>query len=90
MKNFFSGLFSFFSNPWWVKITTAEPNCVYYFGPFKDETEATQAKQGYIEDLQTEGALKIQTSLHNIPEPAELTIEAENSVGTATMVAVGS
>jgi hypothetical protein len=90
MKNFFSGLLRFFSNPWWVKITTAEPNCVYYFGPFNNEAEATQAKPGYVEDLQKEGALQIQTSLHNIPEPAELTIESEASVSTATMVSVGS
>ncbi|EDX86730.1 conserved domain protein [Synechococcus sp. PCC 7335] len=90
MKNFFSGLFSFFSNPWWVKITTAEPNCVYYFGPFDDEAQATQAKPGYIEDLQKEGALQIQTSLHNIPEPAELTIEPENTASAVTMVPVGS
>ena len=90
MKNFFSGLLSFFSNPWWVKITTAEPNCVYFFGPFDDEVEATQAKPGYIEDLQQEGALQIQTSLHNIPEPAKLTIEAEGTASPATMVPVGS
>jgi len=89
MKNFFNGLLSFFSNPWWVKITTAEPSCIYYFGPFNNESEATQAKPGYIEDLQKEGALQIQTSLHNIPEPAELTIEAETSVNAATMVSVG-
>lgn len=90
MKNFFSGLLSFFSNPWWVKITTAEPNCVYYFGPFDDEAEALQAKPGYVEDLQQEGALQIQTSLHNIPEPTELTIEAGAPVGVAGMVSVGS
>ncbi|MEM8502510.1 MAG: DUF1816 domain-containing protein [Cyanobacteria bacterium P01_D01_bin.1] len=89
MKNFFSGLLSFFSNPWWVKITTAEPNCIYYFGPFDDEAEATRAKPGYVEDLQREGASQIQTSLHNIPEPTELTIEVGATVSTANMVSVG-
>ncbi|MEO0768153.1 MAG: DUF1816 domain-containing protein [Cyanobacteria bacterium J06649_4] len=88
MKNFFSSLFSFLSNPWWVKITTEQPNCVYFFGPYDNEAEATQAKPGFIEDLQQEGALQIQTSLHNIPEPSELTIEIEGSVPAATMMPV--
>lgn len=88
MKNFFSSLFSFFSNPWWVKITTAEPNCTYYFGPFDSELEAAQAKPGFIEDLQQEGALQIQTSLHNIPEPQELTIEVFNTMPSNNMVPV--
>ena len=89
MKNFFSGLFSIFSNSWWVKITTSEPNCVYYFGPFDDELEATQAKPGFIEDLEQEGALQIQTSLQNTPEPRELTIELDASAQPAAMVSVG-
>ena len=88
MKNFFSSLFSFLSKPWWVKITTEQPNCIYYFGPFADEAEATQAKPGFIEDLQQEGALKIETSLHNIPEPSELTIEIEDAIPTASMMPV--
>ena len=88
MKNCFSGLLNFFSNQWWVKITTAEPNCVYYFGPFDDETEAVQAKPGYVEDLQQEGALQIQTSLQNIPEPKELTIEINTAMQSAAMMPV--
>ena len=88
MKNFFSGLLNFFSNQWWVKITTAEPNCVYYFGPFDDETEAVKAKPGYVEDLQQEGALQIQTSLQNIPEPKELTIEINTAMQSAAMMPV--
>ncbi|MEL6899746.1 MAG: DUF1816 domain-containing protein [Cyanobacteria bacterium J06606_4] len=88
MKNFFSSLFSFFSNQWWVKITTAEPNCIYFFGPFDDEAEAIQAKPGYIEDLQQEGALQIQTSLHNMSEPKELTIEVETTSQTPAMMPV--
>ena len=80
MKNFFSSLFSFFSANWWVKITTAEPNCIYYFGPFDSEKEATEAKPGFIEDLEQEGAQRIRTSLQQSAEPAELTLE----LGTAT------
>ena len=87
MKNFFSGLFGFLSNDWWVKITTAEPNCIYFFGPFKKESEAIEAKPGYIEDLEQEGAAQIQTSLQNIPEPAVLTQELDSST---TPTPVGS
>ncbi len=89
MKNFFSGLFGFFSNDWWVKITTSEPNCVYYFGPFKNELEAAQAKPGFVEDLQQEGALQIQTSLQNIKKPKELTVEFDDAVQPAAMIPVG-
>jgi len=87
MKNFFSGLFNFFSTtPWWVKVTTADPNCIYYFGPFDSELEAAQAKPGYVEDLQQEGALQIQTSLHNMPEPQDLTIEIATPLQPAAMM----
>ncbi len=86
MKNFFSGLFSFFSASWWLKITTAEPSCIYYFGPFDSELEAEQAKPGYIEDLQQEGAQQITTSLQQSAEPKELTIETEASLKASVMV----
>ena len=86
MKNFFSSLLSFFSAPWWVKITTAEPNCIYYFGPFDKEQEAEQAKPGYIEDLQQEGAQKIEARLQQSAEPEELTIEVGTSLQPPVMV----
>lgn len=89
MKNFLSGLFGLFSSQWWVKITTVEPNCVYYFGPFEDEDEAVQAKPGYVEDLEQEGALQIQTSLQSGSEPKELTIEFESVAEPAAMASVG-
>jgi len=89
MKNFFSGLFSLFSSKWWVKITTSEPNCVYYFGPFDNEFEATQAQPGFVEDLQQEGALQIQASLQNIQEPEQLTIEFDPSAQPAAAMSMG-
>jgi hypothetical protein len=88
MKNIFSGLFSFFSTPWWVKITTAEPNCIYYFGPFNSEAEAEQAKPGYIEDLEQEGAQNITSSLQQSAEPELLTIESEESLRSSMMMSV--
>ena len=86
MKNFFSSIFSFFSTSWWVKITTAEPNCIYYFGPFNSEAEAAQSKPGFIEDLEGEGALHIQSSLQQSGKPEQLTIEAESSVKPPAML----
>jgi len=88
MKNFFSNLFSFFSASWWVKITTAEPNCVYYFGPFDSEREALQAKPGYIEDLEQEGAQRIRTSLQQSAEPEKLTIELGATAPASMMASV--
>ncbi|MGC1309475.1 MAG: DUF1816 domain-containing protein [Phormidesmis sp.] len=86
MKNFFSNLFGLFSTPWWVKITTAEPSCIYYFGPFDSEAEAIAAKPGYVEDLKGEGAQQIQTSLHHGSEPKELTVELEASLQSSVMM----
>lgn len=79
MKNFFSSLFNFFSTPWWVKIATAEPNCVYYFGPFSSEREAIQHQPGFVEDLQQESAQGLEVSILNCATPTQLTIEFEPS-----------
>ncbi len=86
MKNLFSSILSFFSTAWWIKITTAEPNCIYYFGPFDNESKAAQAKFGFIEDLESEGAQQIQSSLQQSREPEQLTIEMESTVQPATMI----
>ncbi len=77
-----------FSTPWWVKITTADPHCIYYFGPFDSEAKAVQAKPGYVEDLQKEGAQQIQTILQHSSEPEELTIEMERPIQSSVMMPV--
>lgn len=90
MKNFFNSIFGFFSNSsWWVKVTTVQPNCIYYFGPFDSEQEALQARPGYIEDLEGEGAERISTSLQKSAEPNELTIELGSVAPASVMVSVG-
>ncbi|MEO1673227.1 MAG: DUF1816 domain-containing protein, partial [Cyanobacteria bacterium J06631_2] len=33
--------------PWWVKIATNEPKCVYYFGSFVSKENAIDALPGY-------------------------------------------
>ena len=87
MKNFFSSLFGFAATPWWIKITTAEPNCIYFFGPFESEAEALNHQPGFIEDLEGENAQQIETSLQRSEAPDQLTIELESSKQTATVSA---
>lgn len=61
-------------SPWWVKITTIHPFCIYYFGPFQHQTEATVAEYKYIEDLMAEKAHGISTEIVQ-DRPQTLTIE---------------
>ncbi len=58
---------------WWVKITTTTPYCIYYFGPFDSQAEATIAQDGYIEDLMTENAIGINVDIKQ-DQPTVLTI----------------
>jgi Domain of unknown function (DUF1816) len=58
---------------WWVEITTNTPNCTYYFGPFLSSDEAIAHQPGYLEDLRTEGAQDIHTSVKRC-RPIQLTV----------------
>lgn len=58
---------------WWVEITTQDPTCVYYFGPFLSAQEAKAEMPGYLEDLEHEGAKEIQAMVKRC-QPAELTV----------------
>lgn len=57
----------------WVEIVTENPTCTYYFGPFLDNGEAEAAKNGYVEDLHSEGAHIASLSVKRC-KPDELTI----------------
>lgn len=59
--------------PWWVKIETEAPVCLYYFGPFDSKEEANKLRPGYVEDLLCEGAQSIKTVIENA-DPERLTI----------------
>jgi hypothetical protein len=61
--------------PWWVEVTTEDPRCLYYFGPFASSQEASAHQGGYVEDLQGEGARGIGVALKQCPEPPVLTVE---------------
>lgn len=58
---------------WWVEILTEKPNCTYYFGPFLSSEEAKLASQGYLEDLEIEGAQDITVNVKRC-KPYNLTI----------------
>ena len=69
LTNFFHGL----GWAWWVEIVTQTPDCTYYFGPFLSTKEATNALNGYVEDLEQEGAVGIQVQVKRC-KPQSLTI----------------
>lgn len=62
------------SLPWWLEIFTANPRCLYYFGPFEGAEEARSQQVGYLEDLQQEGAEGITVHLKQ-GHPSQLTQE---------------
>lgn len=59
--------------PWWVKIVTVKPECIYYFGPFDSQLEARESQSGYIEDLTEEKAAGISIEIKQA-RPKLLTI----------------
>lgn len=66
----------FFKNsntPYWVKIITDQPKCVYYFGPFDNHQEAKINQNGYIEDLMSEKASGIYVEIKKY-KPKILTV----------------
>lgn len=69
---------SFGKGNWWVEITTNEPFCKYYFGPFEHPQEAENLRPGYVEDLEKEGAKEIKAVIKRC-QPAKLTIFEEKN-----------
>lgn len=62
---------------WWVKIQTTNPQCIYYFGPFINATDAYLHQAGYIKDLLAEGAEITDIRLLQQYQPEKLTIDSE-------------
>ncbi len=62
---------------WWIEVTTSDPSCIYYFGPFSSSAEATALCPGYVDDLVSEGAEEIYTVIKRC-NPSELTKWAPN------------
>ena len=64
---------SLLNHPWWIKIKTRSPNCLYYFGPFDRKEQAQALQSGYVKDLLDEGAKDIQLVIEKAG-PKQLTI----------------
>lgn len=58
--------------PWWIKVRTQGPDCIYYFGPFDSKSEAKLLQAGYLEDLIQEGAKNIKLAIEKA-HPENLT-----------------
>ncbi len=63
---------------WWVEVTTDNPRCVYYFGPFPSKEVAQTHQGGYVEDLEQEGAADIKINIQRC-KPSNLTIYDEKA-----------
>lgn len=59
--------------PWWVQISTQQPNNQFYFGPFGTSHEAESQVPGYVADLNEEGAEDITFEIQQC-QPEQLTI----------------
>jgi hypothetical protein len=64
----------FLGQAWWIEVSTTQPRCTYYFGPFADVKEAESAVKGHIEDLESESAKGIQAIVKRC-KPERLTID---------------
>ena len=70
---------SIFNLPYWVEISTQQPECIYYFGPFNNGREARKMQGGYIEDLMGERATGIDVKIKRCM-PTQLTIAKEEEL----------
>ena len=73
VKQLFTGFLQRFSTPWWAEVTSIKPKCIYYFGPFETSSEAKIAYPGYIDDLDSEGAIGLLVVIKRC-KPDRLTI----------------
>ncbi len=78
MKEALTKVLQFLGLAFWVEIVTDHPHCTYYFGPFSTQQEAAASKAGYVEDLETEGALGILVNIKRC-KPTNLTIFDESA-----------
>jgi Domain of unknown function (DUF1816) len=62
---------------WWIEISTVQPKCTYYFGPFASAWEAQMASSGFVEDLEDEFAQGIKMQIDRRCQPDLLTIECD-------------
>jgi hypothetical protein len=73
IKEFMIGFSQAARQSWWVEVSTYEPQCVYYFGPFDRSIDAEAACPGYLEDLSCEGAIGVHSTVKRC-HPSALTL----------------
>ena len=76
MKEVLLSILNFLGLAWWIEVVTHKPQCTYYFGPFITAKEALDAKTGYLEDLEMEGAMGFVVFIKRC-KPNELTVEED-------------
>ena len=62
---------------WWIKISTRNPDYIYYFGDFDSYWEAKKHKLGYIRDLKEEKAKIVNIEIKQC-QPQRLTISLDS------------
>jgi Domain of unknown function (DUF1816) len=77
ISEYWANSLHFWGRAWWIEISTSQPNCLYYFGPFANSQEAERLMAGYVEDLEGESAQGIKTKVRRC-KPDRLTIEGSN------------
>lgn len=85
MKELMINMLDFLGLAWWVEITTAQPRCTYYFGPFLSSSQAQEAKSGYVEDLEKEDAQEIKVTVKRC-KPTNLTIDESGATAEVEKV----
>lgn len=82
MKDLWTNALQALGRAWWVEVTTESPQCTYYFGPFMSEALAKSSQQGYVDDLESEGATGIKVVVKRC-KPNRLTVIEDGSDGAA-------
>jgi Domain of unknown function (DUF1816) len=61
---------------WWLEVRTINPICIYFFGPFENQSEAEASQEGFVQDLESENAWVLYANV-KLDNPRQLTIDAE-------------
>jgi Domain of unknown function (DUF1816) len=77
ISEYWANALHFWGRAWWIEVSTSQPNCLYYFGPFANSKEAERLVAGYVEDLENESAQGIKTKIKRC-KPDKLTIDDDN------------
>jgi Domain of unknown function (DUF1816) len=77
ISEYWANALHFWGRAWWIEVSTSQPSCLYYFGPFANSKEAERLMAGYVEDLESESAQGIRTKIKRC-KPDKLTVEGGN------------